>query len=319
MSLEKFTTGQSNPTFLVTTQQRRFVLRTKPGGPLLKSAHQVEREFRVLQALGSQPVAVPQVFYLARDEASPSGRAFFLMEFLQGRIFWDPALPDLARQERAAIFDRMNAALAALHSVDVASAGLADYGKASGYFARQTERWAAQYRDSAPSPLPQMTEIMAWLDRTMPPDDGTVALVHGDWRIDNIMFARSEPEIIGILDWELSTLGHPFADLAYQCMQWRLPNDGDMRGLGGVDRDAAGLPSEAEYVAAYCARRGISGIDNWSFYLVFAFFRLAAILAGVAARAEGGNASNPEMARKYGAAVPRLADMACAILREGAA
>lgn len=317
--IEKFGTGQSNPTFLITTDLRRYVLRTKPPGPLLPSAHQVEREFRVLMALGSQGIPVPQVYHLTRDDASPTGRAFYVMEFLRGRIFWDPALPDQTPADRAALYDAMNATLARLHDVDVAAAGLADYGKPGTYFARQTDRWAAQYAASTTDPLPEMVRVLAWLRASMPVDDGQVSLVHGDWRMDNLMFAPRTPEVLGILDWELSTLGHPLADLAYQCMQWRLPNSGDMRGLGGIDRAALGLPTEAEYVAAYCARRGIGPIENWSFYIVFAFFRLAAILAGVAARALAGNASNPEQAQKYGQSVPMLAALAVAEIEEAGA
>ncbi|MEO0905100.1 MAG: phosphotransferase family protein, partial [Pseudomonadota bacterium] len=241
-----------------------------------------------------------------------------IMRYLPGRIFWDPALPDCADAERPAIYDAMNKALAAMHDVDVGAVGLADYGKPGNYFARQLERWSSQYLSSVEEPSAAMSDIMTWLGAHMPADDRQVALVHGDWRLDNMIFQADAPDIAGILDWELSTLGHPMADLAYQCMQWRLPNQGDMRGLAGVDRAALGLPSEAQYVADYAARRGIGQIDNWPFYLVFAFFRLAAILAGVAARAAAGNASNPAMARKYGAAVPALAAMATIIMHEGA-
>jgi aminoglycoside phosphotransferase (APT) family kinase protein len=211
----------------------------------------------------------------------------------------------------------MNVALAGLHDVDTAAVGLSDFGKPGNYFARQLDRWGRQYLASVAAPTPDMARIMAWLEQAMPPDDRQVALVHGDWRLDNMIFARDKPEILGVLDWELSTLGHPLADLAYQCMQWRLPNDGRMRGLGGIDRAAHGLPTEAEYVAAYCARRGLPMIDNWAFYLVFAFFRLAAILAGVGARADSGNASNPDQARAYGQAVPVLATLALRVTRDG--
>ena len=317
-SVTKFGTGQSNPTYKLEADSGAYVLRSKPPGKLLPSAHAVEREFRVMQALAGTDVPVPEVLHLADAETSPSGRAFFVMRFLPGRIFWDPALPDLEGRERTAIYDAMNAALAALHDVDVAAVGLADYGKPGNYFARQLDRWSQQYLASIATPDPAMVAIMEWLGAQMPADDGQVALVHGDWRLDNMIFAPDAPQIAGVLDWELSTLGHPMADLAYQCMQWRLPNQGDMRGLGGVDRAAMGLPSEAEYVAAYAQRRGLGRIDDWPFYLVFAFFRLAAILAGVASRAAAGNASNPEMARKYGAAVPVLAGMATGVMRDGA-
>lgn len=317
-AVTKFGTGQSNPTYQLTADSGTYVLRSKPPGRLLPSAHAVDREFRVMQALAGTDVPVPAVLHLAEAEMSPSRRAFFVMRYLPGRIFWDPALPDSDPGERAAIYDAMNAALAALHDIDPAAVGLADFGKPGNYFARQLDRWSKQYLASTDTPSEAMTDIMAWLDAHMPPDDGQVALVHGDYRLDNIMFAPDAPQIAGVLDWELSTLGHPMADLAYQCMQWRLPNAGDMRGLAGIDRAAYGLPDEAQYVADYATRRGLSQIDNWPFYLVFAFFRLAAILAGVAARAAAGNASNPAMARKYGAAVPALAAMATIVMHEGA-
>ncbi len=314
----KFGTGQSNPTYLLTADSGKYVLRSKPPGKLLPSAHAVEREFRVMHALRHSAVPVPDVLHLAEAETSPSKRAFFIMRYLPGRIFWDPALPESNREERTAIYDAMNTTLAALHDVDVVAVGLSDYGKPGNYFARQLERWSSQYRASVTAPSAEMAEIMAWLARHMPADDGQVSLVHGDWRLDNIMIAPNRPAVAGVLDWELSTLGHPMADLAYQCMQWRLPNQGDMRGLAGVDRAALGLPSEADYVRAYAERRGLGAVSDWPFYLVFAFFRLAAILAGVAARAAAGNASNPVMARKYGAAVPVLAAMAVDVIRDGA-
>ena len=313
----KFGTGQSNPTYLITAQSGRYVLRSKPPGDLLPSAHAVDREFRVMQALAKTAVPVPRMLHLADAATSPSGRAFFVMEHLDGRIFWDPALPALPQAGRAAIYDAMNAELAALHDVDTAAVGLSDFGKPGTYFARQLDRWSRQYLASVAEPTPAMAQIMAWLAQQMPPDDGQVALVHGDWRLDNMIFAPDAPDILGVLDWELSTLGHPLADLAYQCMQWRLPHDGRMRGLGGIDRTAHGLPTEAEYVAAYVARRGLPAIDNWAFYLVFAFFRLAAILAGVGARAQSGNASNPDQARAYGQAVPVLAALALQVTRDG--
>ncbi|MDP5361613.1 MAG: phosphotransferase family protein [Paracoccaceae bacterium] len=314
----KFGTGQSNPTYQLIAKSGTYVLRSKPPGRLLPSAHAVEREYRVMQALAKTAVPVPEVLHLAPADQSPSKRAFFVMRYLPGRIFWDPALPDCDRQERTAIYDAMNAALAALHDLDVESIGLGDYGKPGNYFARQLDRWSKQYLASTDTPMDAMLEIMAWLEAHMPADDGQVSLVHGDWRLDNMIFSPQAPTIAGVLDWELSTLGHPMADLAYQCMQWRLPNKGDMRGLGGVDRAGYGLPSEAAYVADYIRRRGLGTIADWPFYLVFAFFRLAAILAGVAARAAAGNASNPAMARKYGAAVPALAAMATIIMYEGA-
>lgn len=316
-TVTKFGTGQSNPTYKLDAANGTYVLRSKPPGKLLPSAHAVEREFRVMQALADTNVPVPEVLHLAETDISPSRRAFFVMRYVPGRIFWDPALPDLDTTERTAIYDAMNAALAAMHDVNIAAVGLADFGKSGNYFARQLDRWSRQYLSSVDDPSEAMLEIIAWLGANMPTDDGAVSLVHGDWRLDNMIFEPDVPVIAGILDWELSTLGHPMADLAYQCMQWRLPNQGDMRGLAGIDRAAFGLPSEAAYVADYARRRGLGPINDWPFYLVFAFFRLAAILAGVASRAAAGNASNPVLARKYGAAVPVLAAMATIVMHEG--
>lgn len=318
LEVDKFATGQSNPTYRLRTDRGQFVLRAKPPGDLLASAHMVEREYRVMRALSDSAVAVPRMYCLVAAEDSPFGRAFFVMGFVEGRIFWDPALPDCPPPQRAAIYDAMNRQLAALHQIDPAAVGLADFGKPGNYFARQSGRWAGQYQASALKPDPNMLWLIDWISANLPPDDGNVALVHGDFRLDNMMFAPDGPEIIALLDWELSTLGHPLADLAYQCMQWRLPHDGGMRGLGGLDRAALGLPDEAGYVAAYAARRGLQGIENWPFYLVFSFFRLAAILEGVVRRAHDGNASNPQTAQSYAMAIPVLAQMATDIARKGA-
>lgn len=319
-SVTKFSAGQSNPTYRVDAASGSYVLRAKPPGELLKSAHQVDREFRVMAALAKTDVPVPRVFALSGEgEESPIGRMFYVMEFLDGRIFWDPALAELPTNgERAAIYDAMNRTLAALHSVDVEAVGLSDFGRPGSYFERQLSRWTKQYRASETETLPDMDGLIAWLEANTPPDDGTVSLVHGDYRLDNMMFARDRADVIALLDWELSTLGHPFADLAYQCMQWRLPHDSGFKGLGGVDRHAIGLPTEEEYVARYCERRGLSGIPGWDFYIAFSFFRLGAILQGVYKRSLDGNASNPEKAKLYGQAVPLLARLAVAgIHREG--
>ncbi len=313
----KFATGQSNPTYRIEAESGRYVLRAKPPGHLLKSAHLVEREYRVMKALTGSGVAVPRVCCLAEDGASPIGRALFVMQHLEGRIFWDPALLDLARDERGPIYDAMNATLAALHKVNVDAVGLGDFGKPGNYFARQTERWSEQYCATARQPSPQIERVMHWLAGNLPADDGQVALVHGDFRLDNMIFAPDAPVVIGLLDWELSTLGHPLADLAYQCAQWRLPHEGGIRGLGRLDRAALGLPEEAAYVAAYLDRRGLPPVGNWPFYLAFSLFRIAAILQGVVRRAEDGNASNPETAVKYAWAIPVLAEMATEII-EGA-
>ena len=315
-AIEKFKSGQSNPTYLLTAASGCYVLRAKPPGQLLKSAHQVDREFQVMQALAGTAVPVPRMLYLS-DEDSPIGRMFYVMEYLDGRIFWDPSLPDVSgNEERAAIYDAMNATLAALHDVDVGAVGLGDFGKPGSYFERQHARWTSQYRASETETIAEMDRLIAWLETHMPADDGRVSLVHGDYRLDNMMFAPGAPEVIAVLDWELSTLGHPFADLAYQCMQWRLPHASGFRGLGGVDRTAAGLPSEKAYVAAYCKRRGIDKIDNWTFFLAFSFFRLAAICQGVYRRALDGNASNPEKAKTYGGAVKLLAALAVELIDE---
>lgn len=308
--IEKFSAGQSNPTYLLTANGRRYVLRAKPPGQLLKSAHQVDREFRILRALATTDVPVPGVLHLSGED-SPIGRMFYVMDHVEGRIFWDPALPEIASNaERAAIYDAMNATLAALHDVDFADIGLADFGRPGSYFQRQFERWSGQYRASETETIPAMDSLMDWLRDNMPEDDGIVSIVHGDYRLDNMIFAADAPRIVAVLDWELSTLGHPYADLAYQCMQWRLPHTSGFRGLGGIDRAALGLPSEEDYAASYCERRGLAGIPGWTFFLAFSFFRLAAICQGVYRRALDGNASNPEKAMTYGKAVPQLAHLA---------
>jgi len=313
---KKYPTGQSNPTYLIETAHARYVLRRKPPGKLLKSAHMIEREFRVLKALQTCGYPAPRALALCEDE-SVIGTAFYLMAYVDGRIFWDPALPELSREERAPIYDAMNAALAKLHGVDVAAAGLSDYGKPGSYFARQLQRWTEQYRASETGRIEDMDRLIAWLKQNVPADDGRVALVHGDWRIDNMIFEARSPKLLAVLDWELSTLGHPFADLAYQCMQWRLPHAGTFRGLAGVDRVAQGLPTEEEYVAAYCRRAGLDHIPDWAFLIAFSFFRVAAIVQGVYKRSLDGNASNPERARQMGAAVPLMAKLAMEAIGAG--
>lgn len=312
--IEKFKSGQSNPTYLLVARSGRYVLRAKPPGQLLKSAHQVDREFRVMKALAPTDVPVPPVLHLS-EEDSPIGRMFYVMAFIEGRIFWDPALPEASgNAERAAIYDAMNATLAALHDVDLEAAGLADYGKPGNYFERQFGRWSSQYRASETGTVAEMDRLIAWLETHLPAEDGRVSLVHGDYRLDNMIFAPDRPAVLAVLDWELSTLGHPYADLAYQCMQWRLPHVSGFRGLGGIDRAAIGIPSEEAYVQRYCERRKIDGIENWTFYLSFSFFRLAAICQGVYKRALDGNASNPEKARTYGDAVKLLASLAVTLI-----
>lgn len=314
----KFATGQSNPTYLVEAASGRYVLRRKPPGQLLKSAHAVDREFRVMQALFGAGYPAPKMHALCTD-AAVLGADFYLMDFVEGRIFWDPLLPDLTREECGRVYDAMNAGLADLHRIDPAAVGLSDFGKPGNYFARQFARWSEQYRASEVESYPDMDALIAWLAGNAPPDDGRVAIVHGDWRIDNLMFAPDAPRLVAVLDWELSTLGHPFADLAYQCMQWRLPHDGTFRGLGGIDRAAIGLPSEEDYVARYCARMGLGGIEGWPYYLAFSFFRLGAILQGVYKRSLDGTGSNPQRGREMGAAVPVLARLAGELIAGGRA
>jgi aminoglycoside phosphotransferase (APT) family kinase protein len=313
-SIEKFKSGQSNPTYLLNARSGRYVLRAKPPGTLLKSAHQVDREFRVMQALAGSAVPVPQVLHLSPED-SPIGRMFYVMDFTEGRIFWDPALAEISdNAERATIYDSMNATLAALHDVDIDAVGLGDFGRPGSYFERQFGRWTSQYQASETGTVADMDRLIAWLEEHMPADDGLVSLVHGDYRLDNMIFAPDRPSVIAVLDWELSTLGHPYADIAYQCMQWRLPHSSGFRGLGGIDRAAIGLPSEEDYVAKYCESRKIAEIGNWTFYLAFSFFRLAAICQGVYKRALDGNASNPEKARLYGDAVKLLAGLAVRLI-----
>jgi len=314
--LEKFKGGQSNPTYRLKAASGSYVLRRQPPGKLLKSAHAVDREYRVMRALAGSEVPVPRVAGLC-ESREIIGSMFYVMEYCDGRIFWDAALPGAsANDERGAIYDEMNRVLAALHCVDPEAVGLADYGKPGNYFARQLSRWKGQYRASELDAIAAMEDLMTWLDDNQPADDGRVALVHGDYRLDNLVFHASEPRIIAVLDWELSTLGHPLADLAYQCMQLRMPSGaGTTPGLQGVDRESLGIPSEREYVMRYCQRTGIGSIDNWTFYLAFSFFRLAAIIQGVAKRAVDGNASNTQAA-ELGQWVEPLARMALAAIDE---
>ncbi len=303
LTAEKFETGQSNPTFKLTGPSDTYVLRRKPPGELLKSAHAVDREFRVQGALAGTDVPVAKMHLLCEDE-NLIGSMFYIMEFKPGRNFMDVRLHDLSDDERGAIFDEMNRVLAALHSVGIEAVGLSDYGRPGNYFARQVGRWSKQYRASETESISDMDTLIDWLETNMLDDDGRVSLVHGDYRIDNMIFASEAPRIEALLDWELSTLGHPFSDLAYQCMQWRMPPGEDGRGLAGVDRRAIGIPTEEDYVARYCERTGITGIPTFDFCLAFSFFRMAAIVQGVKKRGLDGNASNPERARKFGQFVP---------------
>jgi len=318
MVVTKFEGGQSNPTFKLEAASGSYVLRRQPPGKLLKSAHAVDREFKVYQALANSSVPVPKVYHLCEDR-DVIGSMFYVMELCEGRILWDAALPEMESNEaRSQAYVQMNTVLAAIHSVDLEAVGLSDYGKAGNYFERQLSRWSSQYKASEIQPIPAMDQLIDWLENNMPEDDGKVSLVHGDFRLDNIIFDAEESKIKAVLDWELSTLGHPYADLAYQCMQLRMPatsgKPGTMSGLAGKNRESLGIPSEKEYVASYCDKMGIDKIDHWAFYLAFSFFRLAAIAQGVAKRALDGNASNKE-ASKVGAYVAPLAMAALGVIK----
>jgi aminoglycoside phosphotransferase (APT) family kinase protein len=313
VTAEKFAGGQSNPTFKLTAGGTHYVLRRKPPGELLKSAHAVDREFRVISALRDTDVPVPEAYVLCEDD-SVIGSMFYVMEYKEGRILWDPALPEAAdNSERAAIYDAMNQTLAALHNVDVDAVGLSDFGRPGNYFERQVSRWSKQYRASETRHIEAMETLMKWLVENMPADDGAVSLVHGDYRLDNMMFHPTEPRVIAVLDWELSTLGHPLADLANQCMAWMLPREGGIKGLAGVDRGSLGIPTDEQYIARYCERTGRTGIDNWNFYVVFSLFRLAAILQGIVKRAQIGTASSSEADARGEMVIP-LADMAMGLI-----
>jgi aminoglycoside phosphotransferase (APT) family kinase protein len=266
-----------------------------------------------MKALEGTDVPVPRMLHLCEDE-SVLGTAFFVMAFVDGTVFWDPALPELDNAHRARVYDEQNRALAALHLVDPVKVGLADFGRAGSYFARQRDRWTKQYRASETEHLADMETLIAWLADNEPPDDGRVSLVHGDYRLDNMIFAHDASRLLAVIDWELSTLGHPFSDLAYQCMQWRFPNHETMRGLATVDRTALGIPTEEEYVARYCQRVGIAEVPHWKAWLAFSFFRLAAIVQGVKKRGLEGNASNPEKALKSGERVPLMARMGAEVI-----
>lgn len=309
---QKFSDGQSNPTYKLRAESGVYVLRRKPTGELLKSAHAVDREFRVLSALAQTEVPVARALHLCADD-SVLGSMFYVMDFVEGRVFWNPALPGMAPEDRGAIYDQMNRALAAIHSVDLGSVGLSDFGRVGSYYDRQYATWVRQYRATQTGDIPAMERIMDWLGGNMVADDGRVSLVHGDYRLDNVMFAPDAPRLIAVMDWELSTLGHPLADLAYQCMLWRMPPGPVLSGLQGADRAALGLPTEEDYVARYCDRMGIARIDDWDFYLVFGLFRLAAIVQGVGFRGLQGNASS-DRALQVGALTAPLAEMACDIL-----
>ncbi|HUH93371.1 MAG TPA: phosphotransferase [Casimicrobiaceae bacterium] len=291
VAIEQFRGGQSNPTYRLTAGGTRYVLRRKPPGKLLPSAHAVDREYRVMTALAGSDVPVPRTFCLCQDD-SVIGTAFYVMDYVDGRVFWDPALPGMSAGERRSIFDEMNRVIAALHRVDYAALGLADYGKTGGYLSRQIGRWTKQYRASETERIEAMERLIEWLPEHVPPGDETT-IVHGDYRLDNLVFHPREPRILAVLDWELSTLGHPLADFAYHCMSWRIPG-GTFRGMLGLDLLALGIPSESEYVAAYCRRTGRGPIDagEWEFCIAYNMFRAAGIAQGIMGRARDGTAAS---------------------------
>ena len=318
LSVEQFKGGQSNPTYKLVTPGTAYVMRAKPGpaAKLLASAHAIDREFRVMSALATTDVPVPAMHLLCEDE-SVIGRAFYVMECMQGRVLWEQSLPNMSNAERSAIYDEMNRVIAALHSVDVQAVGLADYGKPGNYFERQIGRWSKQYLASATETIDSMDALMAWLPAHIPPsalDPSQVSIVHGDFRLDNLMFHPTEPRILAVLDWELSTIGHPLADFSYHCMSWHIP-PGAFRGIGGLDLAALGIPDEASYVRRYCERTSRTApgaaeavMADWNFYMAYNLFRLAAILQGIVKRARDGTAASAQAAQS-GAGTRALADM----------
>ncbi len=321
LQVEQFKGGQSNPTYKLVTPTRSYVMRTKPGpvAKLLPSAHAIEREFRVMRALAGTPVPVAAMHLLCENEGV-IGRAFYVMDFIGGRVLWDQSLPGLLPAERGAIYDEMNRVIAALHQVDVAAVGLQDYGKPGNYFDRQIGRWSKQFLASVTEPIAEMHQLIDWLPQHIPAsarDDSQVSVVHGDFRLDNLIFHADARRAAAVLDWELSTLGHPLADFSYHCMAWHIP-PGTFRGIGGLDHVALGIPSEAEYVRRYCERRSegkAQALDpqavmaDWNFYLAYNLFRLASITQGIAKRVVDGIASSAQ-ARATGASTRPLAEMA---------
>ena len=316
LQVEMFKGGQSNPTYKLVTPGKSYVMRAKPGpvAKLLPSAHAIEREYRVMKGLASTDVPVPHMYALCEDE-SIMGRAFYIMEFMEGRVLWDQSLPGMTPEQRAEIYDEMNRVIAALHSVKFADQGLADYGKSGNYFERQIGRWSKQYVASITQPIAEMDSLMQWLPANIPAsarDESMVSIVHGDFRLDNLLFNPAQPRVLAVLDWELSTLGHPLADFSYHCMAWHIP-PGTFRGIGGLDVASLGIPTEAQYIARYCERTGLTTPEalkaDWDFYLAYNLFRLAAILQGIAKRVEAGTASSAQ-AVSSAAGAPVLAKMA---------
>ncbi len=316
LTAEMFKGGQSNPTYKLLTPGKAYVMRAKPGpvAKLLPSAHAIEREFKVMRGLAGTDVPVPAMLCLCEDE-SVIGRAFYVMEFVEGRVLWDQSLPGMTHAQRGEIYDEMNRVISALHKVRFADQGLADYGKPGNYFERQIGRWSKQYAASITTPIPEMDRLMEWLPQHIPlsaRDEAMVSIVHGDYRLDNLLFHPTEPRVLAVLDWELSTLGHPLADFSYHCMAWHIP-PGAFRGIGGLDVASLGIPTEAEYIQRYCQRTGLTTPEalkpDWNFYMAYNLFRIAAILQGIAKRVETGTASSAQ-AVSSAAGAPILARMA---------
>ena len=306
LTVEQFRGGQSNPTYKLITPSRSYVLRRKPPGRLLPGAHAVDREYRVITALGGQGFPVARSHGLCLDEAV-IGTPFYVMEMVEGRIFWDPAFPEVGREERPAYFDAMNAVIAALHRIDPEAAGLGDYGKPGNYFARQIARWSKQYREDVEAGrVAAMDRLADWLPGNIPPDEAQARVIHGDFRCDNMVFDAHEPRVLAVLDWELSTLGHPLADFSYHLMMYRMPD-----ALAGRDLPGLNIPSEDEYVAAYCRRTGRGGIPDMDFYMAFNLFRLAGILHGIKGRIVRGTAASDHAAEMVQRLEP-LAELAWA-------
>jgi aminoglycoside phosphotransferase (APT) family kinase protein len=301
LEVEQFKGGQSNPTFLLRTPKWRYVLRRKPPGKLLPSAHAVDREYRVITALYETDVPVAKTWCLCEDE-SVIGTAFYIMDYVEGRVLWDQTLPGMTKEQRRAIFEEQNRVIAALHQVDYNAVGLSDYGRPGNYIERQVNRWIKQYRASETEHIEAMENLIEWLPKNIPPGDET-SIVHGDYRMDNVIFHPGEARILAVLDWELSTLGHPLADFAYHCMYWRL-TAGEFRGIGGVDLVSLGIPTEEEYVDTYCRRTGRTGIPHWDFYMAYNMFRLAGILQGIMGRVKDGTAASSYAAEQGKRAKP---------------
>lgn len=303
---EKFPGGQSNPTWLLSAASGRYVLRSKPHGNLLKSAHAVDREFRVIHALAATGVPVARALHLCEDE-DVTGAMFYVMSYEEGRVFWDPALPELGKMERAGYYRELIRVLVAIHGVDINSVGLGDYGRPGNYYERQVSRWTKQYKAAETSVIEPMDTLMDWLPANTPPDDGQNGLIHGDYRLDNLIFHPREARVLAVIDWELSTLGHPLADLAYFCMCLRLPAEGDVRGLADKDRAALGVLEEQDVIEQYCEFRRMPAIENWHFYLAFSYFRMASICQGVYKRGLDGNASGTRALELGGLVEPMAA------------